>query len=293
MQPYQNPNSRLSPAFSSSSDAALTLDCDNLARLGFLNLQPSSYLLYSSLFGAVNGKMSPQIHEKPPYSYIALIVMAIQSSEDGKLTLNGIYRYIIDKFPYYRDNRQGWQNSIRHNLSLNSCFIKIPRERGQPGKGNFWTLDSKYIDMFEHGNYRRRKRRSRSNPTNNSPTSSVSEPIKQSDIDSTGSICVVRELMELKKRQFNSYSSLCKNEKRRLENKTEDDRHCLQFQPCKSRVDCPTEKVSESRTNKTDCQEAGQNEEHAAVKHSIPLHQTENSMSRKAILFKIENLIEY
>lgn len=47
----------------------------------------------------------------------------------------------------------------RHNLSLNSCFVKIPRERGSPGKGNYWSLDHKYLDMFEYGNYRRRKRR--------------------------------------------------------------------------------------------------------------------------------------
>ncbi|CAH2102262.1 unnamed protein product [Euphydryas editha] len=96
---------------------------------------------------------------KPPYSYISLTAMAIWSSPERMLTLSEIYRFITDRFPYYRCNTQRWQNSLRHNLSFNDCFVKVPRNPDRPGKGAYWTLHPEAFDMFENGSMLRRRKR--------------------------------------------------------------------------------------------------------------------------------------
>lgn len=98
--------------------------------------------------------------QKPPFSYIALITMAIESMQNKRATLAEICQFIREKFPYYSQNcKQGWENSIRHNLSLNECFQKLPREQGKPGKGHYWILDPGARHMFDEGSFRRRKKR--------------------------------------------------------------------------------------------------------------------------------------
>ncbi|MBN3274172.1 FXI1C protein, partial [Polyodon spathula] len=96
---------------------------------------------------------------RPPYSYSALIAMAIQTAQDKKLTLSQIYQYVADNFPFYKKSKAGWQNSIRHNLSLNDCFKKVARDEDDPGKGNYWTLDPNCEKMFDNGNFRRKRKR--------------------------------------------------------------------------------------------------------------------------------------
>ncbi|XP_011194488.1 fork head domain-containing protein FD4 [Zeugodacus cucurbitae] len=97
--------------------------------------------------------------QKPPYSYISLTAMAIWNSPEKMLPLSDIYKFIIDRFPYYRKNTQRWQNSLRHNLSFNDCFIKVPRIPERPGKGAYWALHPQAIDMFENGSLLRRRKR--------------------------------------------------------------------------------------------------------------------------------------
>ncbi|KAM4526912.1 forkhead box protein J1-B [Fundulus diaphanus] len=103
----------------------------------------------------VDYKTNPSV--KPPYSYASLICMAMQASKQPKVTLSTIYNWITENFCYYRHAEPSWQNSIRHNLSLNKCFKKVPRQKDEPGKGGFWQIDPQYADMFVNGIFKRRR----------------------------------------------------------------------------------------------------------------------------------------
>ncbi|NWY20002.1 FOXL2 protein, partial [Aphelocoma coerulescens] len=92
--------------------------------------------------------------QKPPYSYVALITMAIRASPEQRLALSGIYAYIAGRFPFYRSPGRCWQNSVRHHLSLNPCFRRLSPRHGRAGD---WALDPAFQDMFPGGNYLRRR----------------------------------------------------------------------------------------------------------------------------------------
>lgn len=82
---------------------------------------------------------------RPPYSYTALIYMAMQSIGKARVQLGEIYANIMDSWAYYkaRPHETGWKNSIRHNLTVSRCFQKVARAEGEAGKGGYWEVDEK------------------------------------------------------------------------------------------------------------------------------------------------------
>ncbi|ORX48282.1 hypothetical protein DM01DRAFT_1309803 [Hesseltinella vesiculosa] len=106
-----------------------------------------------------NASKPARQRRRPPFSYSSLIAQAILESENKRMTLREIYRWIAEKYPsLYNAGDNGWQNTIRHNLSLNQCFIKVDRAEltGQTkGKGGYWTVDPSYMAKFKNGAFAR------------------------------------------------------------------------------------------------------------------------------------------
>ncbi|TKS73720.1 Forkhead box protein D4 [Collichthys lucidus] len=93
-----------------------------------------------------------QLFSKPSSSYIALIAKVILASPSQKLNLASIYRAMEEKFPYLKSRGPGWRNSVRHNLSVNDCFVKV--SRCEDGRGHYWGVHHAYLMDFQQGNFR-------------------------------------------------------------------------------------------------------------------------------------------
>ncbi|KAI0058603.1 winged helix DNA-binding domain-containing protein, partial [Artomyces pyxidatus] len=100
----------------------------------------------------------PPPGEKPDYPLPTLIKLAIHGSKNKRLTLQEIYTALEDRFTWFRERTSGpgaaWKNSIRHNLSLRKCFLRVERPITEPGKGSYWMIDPAQGE----GNKRVRKR---------------------------------------------------------------------------------------------------------------------------------------
>ncbi|XP_070151767.1 forkhead box protein O isoform X1 [Polyergus mexicanus] len=77
-------------------------------------------------------------------SYADLITQAITSAPDQRLTLSQIYEWMVQNVSYFKDkgdnnSSAGWKNSIRHNLSLHSRFMRVQNEG--TGKSSWWMIN--------------------------------------------------------------------------------------------------------------------------------------------------------
>lgn len=117
-------------------------------------------------------------------SYAGLIGQAILSSSDGRLSLAEIYLWISSVYPYYERGDRGWQNSIRHNLSLNKSFVKLERELTMPGKGGWWAIQPGHEHRFQQGMYLAHGGRLDTAPTRSirpSPSVTLSDMVEDSN----------------------------------------------------------------------------------------------------------------
>ncbi|OHW89492.1 fork head domain-containing protein [Colletotrichum incanum] len=85
---------------------------------------------------------------KPRHTYATLIGMAILGSPQRRLPLPGIYKWISNTYSFYKAEESGWQNTIRHNLSIHKAFIKVERPSDDPGKGNYWAIQEGMEQQF-------------------------------------------------------------------------------------------------------------------------------------------------
>ncbi|KAJ6583902.1 hypothetical protein DFH09DRAFT_911070 [Mycena vulgaris] len=109
----------------------------------------------------------PADWEKPNMPMKYLMRLAIYGSAEKKLTLQGIYAELIDRFRWFKENQavMAWKNSIRHNLSLYDGFVKVERSVYDVGKGSYWELD---ISRGEATRVRKRRRTAATNTASHS-----------------------------------------------------------------------------------------------------------------------------
>lgn len=80
--------------------------------------------------------------DKPPYTYVAMVAVAIMNSEEKQLTLGSIREQLQDMFPFFRGEYTGWKSSVRHCLTNSKCFYKVEiSNETLPSPVSVWRVD--------------------------------------------------------------------------------------------------------------------------------------------------------
>lgn len=89
-------------------------------------------------------------------SYTEMIAHAIFSSENNMCTLQDVYTYLDEQYPVLKSRGKSWKNSVRHTLSLNEWFVKIPRMDN--GKCCYWSVHPVYLQRFKRGDFQKQRK---------------------------------------------------------------------------------------------------------------------------------------
>ncbi|KFQ74871.1 Forkhead box protein N5, partial [Phoenicopterus ruber ruber] len=75
---------------------------------------------------------------RPPLNYCVLVTLALCNSPSGSLTVQQIYQFARQHFPFFQTAPEGWKNTIRHNLCFSSCFEKTTSFACGEGNRKSW-----------------------------------------------------------------------------------------------------------------------------------------------------------
>eukprot|EP00051_Salpingoeca_urceolata_P003733 m.60150 g.60150 ORF g.60150 m.60150 type:complete len:643 (-) comp13060_c0_seq1:119-2047(-) len=139
------------PLKASDSPPALSVESSVLANGGVGDGRASASSLKSTPTAAPAAK--------PRLSFALMIAGAILESSCHRLTVSQIYDWMKLRYPYFAAAGvgTGWKNSVRHNLSLNKYFMKLPREEGEAADGPeaggakgslLWTIRPEFRDSL-------------------------------------------------------------------------------------------------------------------------------------------------
>ncbi|ORZ16885.1 fork head domain-domain-containing protein [Absidia repens] len=204
---------------STSSSSSVTININN--HVDYTEEENVDEELKKTLIG-YPGVPNPYLgkEDKPPFSYANLIAQALNNaSTDKRMTLNEIYTYLSTAYPYFKKvSSTGWQNSVRHNLSLNKAFIKIPRTNNDSGKGAFWTIDPKLEYSIFATNAPIKQRSNKRSCGSSSPTSSN----KDNDKDTTRTNTATTGSLNKKQRKDKVTKNVDSSRKGKVEPATKD-----------------------------------------------------------------------
>ncbi len=147
----QNPVYSFVPDGRSSSDVSST--SSTVAPLNFTpmktdNSVPRDSFVLQSAFAAPS-----HANKKPNETYVSMIAKAMLANGLQRMSLSDIYSKMEELFPYYKNSTITWKNAVRHNLSINDCFVKAGHAANC--RGFYWTIHPNCVEVLKHGRYKR------------------------------------------------------------------------------------------------------------------------------------------